>query len=261
MFGGARIAVMALAVSQTVCGGDASTLADASMDGDLRTVRALIRRGVDPDARGAFGTPALHWRVRVDDLEGAKLLLASRADADATTERGVTPLGLAIDNGNPEMVTLLLKFGADPDLPLPTRETPLMRAAEVGALTVVQTLLEHGASVNARDPDFGQTALMFAARAGHAPVVGLLLARGADPDAATNTGVAPPFIAPNSVPGYGFGVGILRGGVPADRGRREPAPGGMTPLLYAARQGHADVARLLIEAAQRHARGKRICRC
>lgn len=248
MFGGGKFAVVALAVTQTAFGGDASALADASMQGDLPALRALIRRGVDPDARGAFGTPALHWRVRVDDLEGAKLLLAHRADVDATTERGVTPLGLAVDNGNPGMVALLLKHGANPDLPLPTKETPLMRAAEVGTLAVVQLLLEHGARVDARDPDFGQTPLMYAARAGHAPVVALLLARGADPNAATTVGAAPPFIAPNSVPGYGFGVGILRGGVPADRGRREPAPGGMTPLLYAARQDRTDVARLLIEA-------------
>jgi ankyrin repeat protein len=50
------------------------------------------------------------------------------------------------------------------------------------------------------------------------------------------------------VPGFGFGVGILRGGVPADRGRREPTPGGMTALHYAARHDHVEVARVLIDA-------------
>jgi ankyrin repeat protein len=50
------------------------------------------------------------------------------------------------------------------------------------------------------------------------------------------------------VPGFGYGVGIIRGGVPADRGRREPTPGGLTPLHFAARHDHVDVARLLVEA-------------
>jgi ankyrin repeat protein len=50
------------------------------------------------------------------------------------------------------------------------------------------------------------------------------------------------------VPGYGFGVGILRGGVPADRGRREPTPGGLTPLHYAARHDRVEVAKLLLQA-------------
>jgi ankyrin repeat protein len=89
---------------------------------------------------------------------------------------------------------------------------------------------------------------MFAARAGHADVVAALLARGANPNAATLVGPTPAFIAPNSVPGFGFGMGILRGGVPADRGRREPTPGGMTPLHYAARHDRVDVAKLLIKA-------------
>jgi uncharacterized protein len=157
-------------------------------------------------------------------------------------------LGLAIENGNAAMVALLLKARADPNRPEPAGETPLMRAAEVGVLPVVQLLLKHGAVVDAREENFGQTALMFAARAGNADVVAALLARGANPDAATKIGATPAFIAPNSVPGFGFGVGILRGGVPADRGRREPVPGGMTPLLYAARHDKVDVARQLIKA-------------
>jgi ankyrin repeat protein len=102
--------------------------------------------------------------------------------------------------------------------------------------------------VDARESQFGQTALMYAARAGHAGVVSVLLAHGAQPNVATPVGRTPAFIAPNSVPGFGFGIGILRGGVPADRGRREPTPGGLTPLHYAARHDRAEVAKLLVAA-------------
>jgi hypothetical protein len=38
------------------------------------------------------------------------------------------------------------------------------------------------------------------------------------------------------VPGFGHGIGIVRGGLP-DRGSRFLIPGAMTPLLYAARDG------------------------
>jgi uncharacterized protein len=252
MLRGEGWAFIALLAWRVASGGEPGTLdarvADAAMVGDMDAVHALLKRGADVNGRGAFGTPALHWRVRVDDLTGAKLLLAAGADAKGTTERGITPLQLAIDNGNAAMVALLLKSGADANGPGPTGETPLMRAAEVGVLPVVQHLLKAGAVVDDRDGTYGQTALMFAARAGHADVVAALLGRGANPNVATIVGATPAFIAPNSVPGFGFGVGILRGGVPADRGRREPTPGGMTPLLYASRHDRVEVSRLLIKA-------------
>jgi ankyrin repeat protein len=242
------LTVIVVLMSQVVCGGDTGALADAAMKGDSAALRALLSSGADPDARGAFGTPALHWLVRVDDLAGARVLLKAGADANGESERAVTPLSLAIANGNASMVSLLLDAGADANHPEPTGETPLMRAAEVGVPAVVRTLLKHGAVVDARDAAFGQTALMLAARQGHAEVVATLLEAGAKPNVATKIGPTPAFIAPNSVPGYGFGVGILRGGVPADRGRREPVPGGLTPLLYAARHDHVEVAKLLIDA-------------
>jgi ankyrin repeat protein len=215
---------------------------------------AVASAHADP-GRAQFGTPTLHWRVDADDLEGARKLLQAGADANSLTERGISPLSLAIANGNTAMVDLLLKAGAHAGELEPSGETLLMRASEVGVLPVVQLLVKHGAAVDVRDARFGQTALMFAARAGHADIVAALLAAGAKPNVATLVGAAPAFIAPNSVPGFGFGVGILRGGVPADRGRREPRPGGLTPLHYAARHDHVDVARLLLKAgAQVNAR-------
>jgi uncharacterized protein len=223
-------------------------LADAAMRGDLPLVKALLKEGADPNVRGQFGTPALHWLVNTDNTAGVKLLLQSGADANALTERAVSALSLAVANGNAALVDILLKAGANPDQPEPTGETLLMMAAQVGDLPVVNLLLQRGVAVDALERSFGQTALMYAARAGHAEVVAALLAKGARPDVATIKGAAPGFIRPNSQAGFGFGVGILRGGVPADRGRREPAPGGLTPLHYAARHNHVEVAKLLIQA-------------
>jgi uncharacterized protein len=248
MFRCGWLTIIALLVAHAAIGAEAGALANASMNGDLPLMHALLQKGADPNARGWFGTPALHWRVHVDDVEETKRLLRAGADPNGLTERGVSPLSIAITNGSSEIVGVLLRAGADANHPEPTGETPLMMAAQVGVLSVVEQLLKHGAHADFREPKYGQTALMFAARAGHADIVDALLAHGANANVATLVGAAPDFIKPNSVPGFGFGVGIIRGGVPADRGRREPAPGGMTPLLYAARHNHVEVAKRLIAA-------------
>jgi uncharacterized protein len=223
-------------------------LPNAAMNRDIATVHALLEQGADPNSLGQFETPALHWLVRIDAIDTIKELLKAGADPNSLTSNGISPLSLAIANGSPDMVSLLLEAGVNPNALEPSGETMLMTAAAVGVPGSVAALIEHGAEVDMRDKTFSQTALMIASREGHTEVVKMLIGHGADPNASTPVGPAPPFIAPNSVPGFGFGVGILRGGVPADRGRREPAPGGMTPLHYAARHNHIDVARVLLDA-------------
>jgi ankyrin repeat protein len=240
--------VLSLA-APTVQAADADLrLPSAAMNRDVATVRALLADGADPNTMGAYDTPALHWLVRVDDVETTRLLLEAGADANALTGVGISALSLAIENGSAAMTQLLLDHGADANGKLVSGESLLMSAAAVGVPEVSAALLAKGADASFRDAEYDQSPLMVAAREGHAAIVKQLLARGADVNAATKVLPAPRFIAPNSVPGFGFGVGILRGGVPQDRGRREPQPGGMTPLLYAARHNHVDVAELLLDA-------------
>jgi ankyrin repeat protein len=226
-------------------------LADAASRRDTSTVRALLElngpQKVDVNGPGRDGTPALHWLVRVDDLATARLLIRAGADATRADRYGVTPLYLACANGNAEMIRLLLEVGADPNQSDRTGETPLMTASRVGNVDAMQALLDHGAVVDTRDPTFQQTALMIAVRENHSPAVRLLIDRRADVNAQTRTGPTPAWVLPNSVPGFGHGIGIVRGGLP-DRGSRYLIPGALTPLLYAARDGRLDSARLLIAA-------------
>lgn len=224
-----------------------TALLDAVVAHDDATVEHLIKSTADVSARDGLGTMPLHIAVWQGTLDAVALLLQHGADPSAANDLGATPLELAITQRDPAKVRLLLEAGADPNASLHSGESLLMLAAEAGETRVVKLLLEHGAVVDTRDPRFGQTALMFAARAGHKAITALLLEHGADVDAATTVMPAPRFIAPNSQPGFGFGVGIIRGGTPADRGRREPQPGGMTPLLYAARHGFVDVAEVLLD--------------
>ncbi len=224
-----------------------SRLADAVMKRDGAAVRALLGQKVDANVPGKDGTPALHWSVREDDLATARLLLGAGADATLANRYGITPLFLACANGNEAMIRLLLDAGADPNSSDPTGETALMAAVRLGSSGPVKLLLDRGAMVEAKDPAFQQTALMVAVRENHPEIVKLLLAHGAQPNATTRVGGTPAWILPNSVPGFGHGVGIVRGGLPA-RGLRNPIPGGLSPLLYAARDGRLDIARTLVEA-------------
>ena len=222
-------------------------LADAAMRRDTATVRALVEQKADVNAPGRDGTPALHWLVRVDDLDMARLLIRAGADATRADRYGVTPLYLACANGNAEMIRLLLEVGADPNAADPTGETALMTAARVGNLDAVTLLLDRGAVPDAKDPEFQQTALMVAVRENRPAVAQLLAQRHADVNARTRTGRTPPWVLPNSVPGFGHGVGIVRGGLP-ERGSRYLIPGGLSPLLYAARDGRLESARMLVAA-------------
>jgi hypothetical protein len=207
----------------------------------------LLAQKVDVNAPGLDGTPALHWVVRVNDLEAARLLLRSGAQVSLANRYGLTPLAIAAASGNASMIGLLLEAGADANALDPAGETPLMGAARVGSLDAVRLLLDRGASVDATDQTYQQTALMVAIRENHPEVVTLLIARGAAVNVRTRTGRTPQWVLPNSVPGFGHGIGIVRGGLPP-RGLRAPIPGGMTPLLYAARDGRIDTTRILLDA-------------
>jgi uncharacterized protein len=222
-------------------------LATAAMERDFDTVRALLaERGADVNAMGPYETPALHWIVRVEDVELAERLLDLGANPNLGNAYGLMPLHLAIENKDADMVSLLLDHGADPLQPDRTGESPLILAARSGSVDIVSALLKHGAQPDAREPNFEQTPLMVAVRAGATDVVQLLLSHKVDVNAQSKAGAVPDFRLPASNAGS-KGVGIVRGGWP-ERGERSPIGGAKTPLLYATRAGNLELTRLLIEA-------------
>jgi ankyrin repeat protein len=239
-------ALISMAGAHAWAAGD-TRLADAARTRDAATVRMLLDQHVDVNAPGADGTPALHWLVRVDDFETARRLIRAGADVSKPNRYGVTPMSLASANGSAEMIALLLEAGADANVTDQTGETALMTATKVGNVNAIRTLLDRGARVDTRDPAFQQTALMMAVRENHPDIVKLLIDRGAQVNVQTRTGPTPNWVLPNSVPGFGHGIGIVRGGLP-DRGSRFLIPGALTPLLYAARDGRIESAKILLAA-------------
>jgi uncharacterized protein len=243
---GLVVPVLPLAGPQAVWAAG-SGLADAAQARDISALRSLLREGASVGAPGRDGHAALHWATHYGDLEAVRLLLAAGADATAATPVGATPLYLATAGGHVAVMTLLLDAGADPNAPDWTGEPILTTAARTGVPDAVRLLLDRGAAIEATDAAYHQTALMVAVREHHPAVVRLLVERGANVETQTRVGQTPRWTLPNSVPGFSHGVGIVRGGLP-ERGSRAPIPGGMTPLLYAARDGRLESVRILVDA-------------
>jgi ankyrin repeat protein len=228
--------------------GSANTeLARFAEKGLVDQVSHLLEQNVDVNSRLNDGSTALHWAVLRDQHHAADILVEAGADPLALNRNGISPLFLAVQNGNEGIVSLLLDAGADPNTLSENGETLLMTASHTGKPEVVSLLLESGALIDARDPDFKQTALMIAVREGHVEVVNNLIRYGAKVDAQTRIGADVVYLPPCKGTGCGSeGVGINRSGVP-HRGERFDRKGGMTSLLYAARDGHAESARLLLK--------------
>ncbi len=215
-------------------------LPDAAMKGDREAIQSLLAAQAPINSTQPDGTTALHWVVRRDDLAVAEALIKAGADVKAATRYGVTPISLAAKNGSAGMLRKLLDAGADPNSALPGGETALMTAARTGKLEAITLLLDRGANVNAKDSVHAQTALMWAVVENHPEAVKLLLDRGADVNARTNVTMPPGEYVPARA-GGAAGTGIIRQ-------RALPTPdGGMTPLLFAVRDGNLEMTKLLLK--------------
>ena len=87
---------------------------------------------------------------------------------------------------------------------------------------------------------------MWAVRSNFPAAVELYLEYGAEINARTRTGKTPA-ARPPGAGGGSHGAGIVRSGWP-EQGFQGETPGGMTPLLYAARDGRIDIAKTLVAA-------------
>jgi uncharacterized protein len=232
--------IAAFSLSAVSVSAATSELADAAMARNVQSVRSLLQKKADVNAPQVDGTTALHWAVRYNDLDTADLLIRSGARVSTANREGVTPLQLAAMNGSASMIDKLLKAGADANAALtPSGDTALMMAARTGTPEAITVLLEAGANVNAKETWGGTTALMWAVSEQHAAAVKLLLEHGADVNARSN------FVA--AANGRGF-EGRTPAAPKAEQKVEEFASGWLTPLMFAAREGDIESARLLVRA-------------
>ena len=203
-------------------------LVQAVKTGNTAEAAALLARRVDVNSAEADGTTPLHWAVRNDDVRMVDRLLRAGAKATAANRYGITPIVLACENGSAPMVERLIKAGVSPNATMPLGETALHTCARTGKPEAAKVLIAHGASVDAGESWRGQTPLMWAAAEGHADMTRLLIEAGADVNARSAV------------------VTWERQRTEEPRDKWLP-PGGLTPLLFAARDGRVATARVLLE--------------
>jgi ankyrin repeat protein len=226
-----RNTILILFSAVSLCAATDTRLVDAVKNHDKDAVRVLLKEHVDVNMPEADGTSALHWAAHSNDPETVQHQLRAGANAKAVSRYGVTPLSEAATYGSGALVEALLKAGADVNTLTTERgETVLMTASRAGNVEAVKVLLDHGADANAKETFRGQTSLMWAAAENHPEVVKLLLAHGADAKVrSSDRDTTPP---------------KLMAGTPA----APISKGGLTALVFAARQGSIESTKALLIA-------------
>jgi len=145
---------------------------------DADAVRALLKRGFDPNTRNPAGEHGLALAIREPSLKVASVLLgAPQIDPEARNQHDESLLMLASLKGLFAVCEQLIAKGADVNKP---GWTPLHYAATHGHISVMNLLLDNHAYIDAASPN-GSTPLMMAALYGTPAAVKVLLEAGADP--------------------------------------------------------------------------------
>jgi len=206
-----------------------ASLVDTVKSGDRAAAFALIAQRADVNAAEPDGTTPLHWAVHHGDLEVAQRLIRAGAKVNVKNDYGSTPMSEAAMLGRVDLLEALLKAGADVESPNADGQTALMIVARTSRVDAARLLLKYGAKVNAVEQWRGQTALMWAVAQKQPAMAAELVKAGADVNARST-------------------VNNWERQVTAEpRAIYRPA-GGLTPLLYAAREGCVECARTLVDA-------------
>ena len=193
-----------------------------------RALRSGPAAKEDVNRRNADGSTPLQWAVYNGDVAEARRLLRAGANVSLANNYGATPMSLAAEVGNTDILKVLLEAGANADSPNADGQTALMAVARTGNVAAAQVLLDHGATVNAKEKFGGQTALMWASARRHPEMMQLLISKGADVNAASTD--------------RNYQRHVTAEGRP-----KNLDSGGLTPLLYAARENCAACVDVLVK--------------
>ena len=193
----------------------------------LAAASATAAGTVDTPVR-ADGTTPLQMAAFDGDVAEAKRLIKAGADVRATNAYGASAMQLAADSANTELIALLLKGGADPESANADGETALHLVARAGNVEAAKLLLKARAKVDPRENFGGQTPLMWAVARRHPEMVELLASKGADVNAR------------GAIRDY-------RRVATAESRAKSLDRGGLTPLLYAARENCPECVEILLK--------------
>jgi len=191
--------------------------------------------------RDTLGNTPLHKAVESANLTEVQRLLAAKADPNALNRYRVSPLAIAVLHGHTSIVTALLAAGADANTVQGEGEPVMLTAARSGNVELVRALITAGGDVNSRERFYGQTPLMWAALEDHADVIGVLVEAGADVNARANI--------LEGEPTWRYGRDSRNGinGEALQNFNTNFSKGGLTALMYAARQGSSEAVKALMD--------------
>jgi ankyrin repeat protein len=230
----------------------------AAMHGDAELATMLLYAGANLRATSRLGgyTP-LHLASQGGSGTMIDVLVKAGADVKAPTATGATPLMLAAASGRADAVKRLLAHGADVNAVENAHgQTALMFASALDRAEVVKTLLEVGAN-----PAVTTKIIDLAALTAAPGEEALQQSRGNQNAPPGGRGGAPAG-SPAGAPGTTGGAAAGRGGEKPAAPRPPDIPGysrpyryneligrqgGLAALHFAARQGHAETVRMLVE--------------
>ncbi|HEV2985127.1 MAG TPA: ankyrin repeat domain-containing protein [Vicinamibacterales bacterium] len=243
-----------------------SALHHAAERGDAEMTEMLVYAGANVSATTRIGqyTP-LHLASQAGSAAVVQALLKAGANVAArTTTTGVTPLHLAAATGNADVVKILLDAGADANArDAEWGQTPLIYAAAPNRAEAIRVLLARGADprVTTKTIDIAkQSALDRAASERQRKVLEAAVPKGQQPTAsqiqaamqasrelfASGT-IPPPDTKEGAAANDRNAPGAANNFDPEEINPPVATKGGLTALLHAARQGHIDAARALLE--------------
>jgi len=243
-----------------------SALHYAAERGDVEMTEMLVYAGANVGATTRIGqyTP-LHLASQSGSAAVVQALVKSGANVSArTTTTGVTPLHLAAATGNADVVTILLDHGADANAKdADWGQTPLIYAAAQNRGEAIRVLLARGADprVTTRTIDIQkQSALDRAATERQRKVLEAAVAKGQQPTASqiqaamqasrelfASGKIPPPDTKEGAAANDRNAPGAANNFDPEEINPPVATKGGLSALLHAARQGHVEAARALLD--------------
>jgi ankyrin repeat protein len=247
----------------------ATALQWAIYRGDLATAKALVKAGASVTQANREGATPLSLACQNGNVDIVRLLLDAGADANESLPNGETALMMAARTGNVATLRLLLDRGANANAAESLRgTTPLMWAAAYEHPEAVKVLAEHGADVSARSK-----AIPRGRRPYLAPTVQSRLSEfvreigqaGRRVTTGSGLGQVPPedpkeaaklakereralaALEAAPAPAVDGGSDDIDGAPQAGANRTPEMWGGVTPLVFAARQGDIESAKVLLE--------------
>ncbi len=235
----------------------------AARECTLQVVQALVAKGAGMDAKDEEGMTVLAFAVLEGDADTATFLVTAGADWDTTVPmRDGLPcplLDFVVGHGMVSVVKAIVRRMRADGLEAAAFHERLERAAALAvmkqSLPSLKALMEEGLDVAqvrcvmsevARSRIVGGL-LHLACQHGHQEMAAFLVAQGCDPLAPDSIGRLPHHVA--AISARLEVLQWLLGNIPDLHPDLESSGSGLTAFFFAARRGHLDVVKWLVEEA------------